>query len=61
MWRDELVFHLSLEPATLDLNVLVATVGQLINPNVAVVIGAPSPRLFAGHLTVVRNVDDAPV
>ena len=61
MWRDELVFHLCLEPPSLEFNVLVATVGQLVNPNVAIVVSAPGPGFLSWHFTVVRNVDYAPV
>ncbi len=61
MWRNELVFHLRLETPTLELNVLAAAVGQFVNPNVAVVVGAPGPGLLTRHLTVVGDVDYAPV
>jgi len=40
MGCDELVLHLCFEPPTLELNILLASVGQLINPDVAVVIRA---------------------
>src|SRR4051794_39313761 len=61
MRRDELVLHLSFKTTALKLHVLPAAVSQLVDPDVAVVIRAPRPRLLAGQLAMIRNVDHAPI
>src|SRR6185503_957632 len=61
MRRDKLVLHLSFKTTALKLHVLSAAVSQLVDPDVAVIICAPRPRLLAGKLTMIRDVDHAPV
>src|SRR6185503_16194710 len=61
MRRDELMLHLSLKTAALKLDVLPAAISQLVDPDVAVIIGAPRPRILAGQLAMIGNVDHAPI
>ena len=61
MRRNELVLQLCLKPATLELYILAAAIGQLVNPNVTIVVGAPCPGLFSGQFTMIRDVDNAPI
>src|SRR5215211_8994664 len=61
MRRDELVLHLSFKTAALELDVLPTLVSQLIDPDVAVIIGAPRPRLLAGKLAMIRDMDHTPI
>src|SRR6185503_10421812 len=52
MRSNELVFHLRFKAATLKLNILVTSISQLVDPDVAVVVSAPGPGLLAGQFTM---------
>src|SRR4030095_6487128 len=61
MRRYKLMLHLRLKSSTLKFNVLVAAIGELIDPDVAIVISAPSPGLFPWQLSMISDMHNAPV
>ena len=61
MWRYELVFHLRLEPPALKFDILPTAIGQLVDPDVSVLVRTPCPCFLARHLAVVCDMNDAPV
>src|SRR5262245_44317617 len=61
MWLNELVFHLSFKTAALKLNILPATIGQLINPNITVIISPPRPCFLSRQLSMICDVHHAPI
>src|SRR5215213_4034250 len=61
MRRDELVLHLSLKTTALKLHVLSSAISKFVDPDIAVIICSPCPRLLAGKFAMIRHVDHTPI